>query len=115
METNSLLASIIALGLGIPFIYYFCIFIKECLQGGIESVQINHSYGKLEGEIVDKKSEVVITVLPTMPPYAYYFELQKEENGEVLTRRLYVSEVDYNKFNIGDHIKKDNLLQLVKG
>ena len=114
METSSILTSIIALGLGIPFIYYLCTFIKECLQGGVESIEINHNYGKLEGEIIDKKSEVVITVLPTMPPYAYYFELQKEVNGEILTRRLYVSEADYNKFDIGDHIIKDSLLQLVK-
>ena len=71
------------------------------------------AYGKNEGEIIKKDYEIVLRSAP-IPPFDYYFEIQKEEDGKKITRKLYVQKEDYIKFNVGDHIIKEKHEAIVK-
>ncbi len=70
-------------------------------------------YGKIEGTITRKYKELGIKVGP-VAPYEYYFELQKETKDGVISRSFLVSEFNYNKYEVGDKIKKETFKVIQK-
>lgn len=82
-------------------VIYFAM-LKNAIKYWIRCIK----YGKKEGKIINKDKEVAIVPAP-LPPYVFYIDIQKEVDGKVLTRKLYIGEEEYKEFNIGDSIKKD--------
>ena len=76
------------------------------VSDAIKYARDSHNYGKIEGDIIAKNTEMVMT--PAIrPPYQYCFTIEKNQGNKKITRRLYVDQENYDKFNVGDHFNKD--------
>ena len=73
-----------------------------------------YKYGKIEGKVINKEKEIFLGARGMIPPYQYYLEIEKELDGQSLTRRVYISEKEYSNFNIGDYIKKEKHSAIIK-
>lgn len=96
------------------FCIVFClIFMTYVLDKQVRYLIAKHKYGKTEGTIINKYKELGVRVGP-VPPYDYYFEIEKETNGEKITRKIMVSEFEYEKYEIGDKILKESFKVMKK-
>ena len=107
LEIIILTTLIFLLAASIMVIYYYIM--QEVLYA-----EEAKKYGKIEGKIINKDTEVAMTTVP-FSPYNYYFIIEnEEEDGRVLRRKLYVSEEEYKIFDLKDNIKKDFFKPIIK-
>lgn len=93
-------------------LYIMYIYITE----DINYYKRNFKYGKIEGKVINKDKDFILNLVRQgpYPPFQYYLEIEKEVDGEKLTRQLYVNENEYEKFNLGDSIKKERFKHVEK-
>lgn len=68
-------------------------------------------YGEIEGTIINKYYEKSYSTIGFFVvfhnPEAWYFELEKDVDGETKTITIEVTEDTYNNFNVGDYFTEE--------